>query len=40
MICESMLKADYEVDEPNSFEDDPHEARQVDSHSAILFVPK
>jgi hypothetical protein len=21
-VCESMLEADYEVDEPNSFEDD------------------
>jgi hypothetical protein len=24
-ICESMLEVDYEVDEPNSFEDDPQE---------------
>jgi hypothetical protein len=25
MICESMLKADCELDEPNSFEDDPQD---------------
>jgi hypothetical protein len=25
MICKSMLEADFEVDEPNSFEDDPHD---------------
>jgi hypothetical protein len=24
-ICESMLEVDYEVDEPNSFEDDPQD---------------
>jgi hypothetical protein len=24
-ICEPMLEAGYEVDEPNTFEDDPHD---------------
>jgi hypothetical protein len=42
-IRKSMLQVDCEVDEPNSFEDDPHDspsARQVDSPSAFLFVSK
>jgi hypothetical protein len=29
-ICESMLEADCDVDEPNSFEDDPHDMFKQD----------
>jgi hypothetical protein len=42
-IRKSMLEVDCEVDKPNSFEDVPtghFRARQVDSPSSFLFVPK
>jgi hypothetical protein len=42
-IRKSMLEVDCEVDEPNSFEDDPHDTFEkgmwiLSQH--ILFVPK
>jgi hypothetical protein len=42
MIRKSMLEVDYEVDEPNSFEDDPHDSFEQDKWILplhILFVP-
>jgi hypothetical protein len=41
-IRKSMLEVDYEVDEPNSFEDDPHDTFEQDKWILplhILFVP-
>ena len=42
-ICKSMLEVDCEVDEPNSFEDDPHDTFEQGKWILplhILFVPK
>jgi hypothetical protein len=42
MIRKSMLEVDYEVDEPNSFEDDPHDTFEQGKWILplhILFVP-
>jgi hypothetical protein len=41
-IHKSMLEVDYEVDEPNSFEDDPHDTFEQGKWILplhILFVP-
>jgi hypothetical protein len=43
MIHKSMLEVDSEVDEPNSFEDDPHDTFELGKWIIplhILFVPK
>jgi hypothetical protein len=43
MIRKSMLEVDCEVDEPNSFEDDPHDTFEQGKWILplhILFVPK
>jgi hypothetical protein len=42
-ICKSMLEVDFEVDEPNSFEDDPQDTFEQGKWILplhILFVPK
>jgi hypothetical protein len=42
MIRKSMLEVDYEVDEPNSFEDDPQDTFEQGKWILplhILFVP-
>jgi hypothetical protein len=36
-ICESILEADYVVEEPNTFEDDPHDTLEQDKWILPLF---